>query len=74
MGMQQAEIKTTVHNISSGCLYRCVSIVPFCFRDFLEKYYIGIKKENPQIPILVRECSGIQPKMYARYGKNYTVI
>lgn len=44
-------------------------------RDFLEKYYIGMKKENPQIPILVRECSGIQPKMYARYdhGKENSV-
>ena len=42
----------------------------FLIRDFLEKYYIGIKKENPKVPILVRECSGIQPKMYARYGKN----
>lgn len=40
----------------------------FC-RDFLEKYYIGLKKDNPKLPILVRECSGIQPKMYARYGK-----
>ncbi|CAH3026151.1 unnamed protein product [Porites evermanni] len=37
-------------------------------RDFLEKYYIGLKKDNPKLPILVRECSGIQPKMYARYG------
>lgn len=44
-------------------------------RDFLEKYYIGIKKENPKVPILVRECSGIQPKMYARYdhGKENSV-
>jgi len=60
--------------ISTWCLCRCDSIGAFCHRDFLEKYYIGIKKENPQISILVRECSGIQPKMYARYGKNYTVI
>ncbi|XP_028397535.1 NADH dehydrogenase [ubiquinone] 1 alpha subcomplex subunit 2-like [Dendronephthya gigantea] len=37
-------------------------------RDFLEKYYVGLKKENPKFPFLVRECSGIQPKIYARYG------
>lgn len=44
-------------------------------RDFLEKYYIGLKKDNPKLPILVRECSGIQPKMYARYdqGKESSV-
>ncbi|CAB3987747.1 NADH dehydrogenase [ubiquinone] 1 alpha subcomplex subunit 2-like [Paramuricea clavata] len=37
-------------------------------RDFLEKYYVGLKKENPRFPFLVRECSGIQPNIYARYG------
>ncbi|XP_068703414.1 NADH dehydrogenase [ubiquinone] 1 alpha subcomplex subunit 2-like [Montipora foliosa] len=44
-------------------------------RDFLEKYYIGLKKDNPKLPILVRECSGIQPKIYARfdYGKENSV-
>ena len=42
----------------------------FYSRDFLEKYYIGLKKDNPKLPILVRECSGIQPKIYARFGKN----
>lgn len=32
-------------------------------------------KDNPKFPILVRECSGIQPKMYARYayGKETSV-
>ena len=42
-------------------------------RDFLEKHYIGLKKDNPKLPILVRECSGIQPKMYARYGKSIAI-
>ncbi|XP_031573857.1 NADH dehydrogenase [ubiquinone] 1 alpha subcomplex subunit 2-like [Actinia tenebrosa] len=37
-------------------------------RNFLEKNYVDIKKANPKFPILVRECSGIFPKMYARYG------
>ncbi|KAK2170379.1 hypothetical protein LSH36_3g21017 [Paralvinella palmiformis] len=36
-------------------------------RDFIEQHYVNIKKENPRFPILIRECSGIQPKMWARY-------
>ena len=40
----------------------------FLCRDFLEKYYVGMKKENPTFPFLVRECSGMQPKLFAHYG------
>jgi len=36
-------------------------------RDFIEKYYVGIKSNNPKFPILIRECSGVRPKVYARY-------
>ncbi|CAH1777858.1 unnamed protein product [Owenia fusiformis] len=36
-------------------------------RDFVEKYYVGVKQANPNSPILIRECSNIQPKIYARY-------
>ncbi|XP_071950390.1 NADH dehydrogenase [ubiquinone] 1 alpha subcomplex subunit 2-like [Antedon mediterranea] len=36
-------------------------------RDWVEKCYVDLKKQNPTFPIRVRECSGIQPKMYARY-------
>ena len=36
-------------------------------RDFVENYYVGIKQNNPKFPILIRECSGVQPKVYARY-------
>merc|ERR1712110_1323270 len=36
-------------------------------RDFLEKTYVPMKKANPQFPFLVRECSNVQPKVYARY-------
>ncbi|EDO44422.1 predicted protein [Nematostella vectensis] len=44
-------------------------------RSFIEKNYVDIKKANPKFPILIRECSGIQPKMYARfdYGKESSV-
>ncbi|XP_055332612.1 uncharacterized protein LOC129584467 [Paramacrobiotus metropolitanus] len=36
-------------------------------RDFLEQFYIPLKQQNPKLPILVRECSGITPKVHARY-------
>ncbi|XP_041358868.1 NADH dehydrogenase [ubiquinone] 1 alpha subcomplex subunit 2-like [Gigantopelta aegis] len=36
-------------------------------RDFIEKHYVNLKKNNPKFPILIRECSGVQPKLYARY-------
>lgn len=45
----------------------CVVVI---FRDFIEKHYVEMKKHNPKFPILVRECSEIQPKVYARFGKN----
>ncbi|XP_003697115.3 LOW QUALITY PROTEIN: NADH dehydrogenase [ubiquinone] 1 alpha subcomplex subunit 2 [Apis florea] len=36
-------------------------------RDFIEKQYVSLKKSNPQFPILIRECSLIEPALYARY-------
>ncbi|XP_070552704.1 NADH dehydrogenase [ubiquinone] 1 alpha subcomplex subunit 2-like [Ptychodera flava] len=38
-------------------------------RNFIEQNYVPIKKQNPKFPILIRECSGIEPKMYARYER-----
>ena len=37
-------------------------------RDFVEKHYVPMKVMNPKFPILVRECSGITPKLWARFG------
>jgi len=37
-------------------------------RDFVEKHYVPLKQNNPKFPILIRECSGIHPKLWARYG------
>ena len=37
-------------------------------RDFVLGNYAELKKANPDFPILVRECSGIEAKMVARYG------
>lgn len=36
-------------------------------RKFLEKNYVDLKQLNPATPILVRECSNVQPKLWARY-------
>jgi len=44
------------------------------FRDFIETHYVGLKTSNPKFPILIRECSGIQPRLYARYGKNDRLV
>ncbi|KAF2659382.1 NADH dehydrogenase, alpha subcomplex, subunit 2 [Lophiostoma macrostomum CBS 122681] len=36
-------------------------------RNFLTKSYPTMKKHNPHTPIMIREASGIEPKVYARY-------
>lgn len=28
-----------------------------------------LKQENPQLPILIRECSGVQPRLWTRFGE-----
>ncbi|KAF6034949.1 NDUFA2 [Bugula neritina] len=45
-------------------------------RDFIKKNFVSIKKVNPSTPILVRECSGIPPKIWARYefGEEASVL
>ncbi|XP_004625209.1 NADH dehydrogenase [ubiquinone] 1 alpha subcomplex subunit 2-like [Octodon degus] len=37
-------------------------------RDFIKKRYVELKKANPDLPILIRECSDVQPKLWARYA------
>ncbi|QPG96265.1 hypothetical protein C2857_003692 [Epichloe festucae Fl1] len=36
-------------------------------RSFITRAYPTMKKNNPQIPILIREAQGTLPKVYARY-------
>ncbi|KAK1672716.1 thioredoxin-like protein [Colletotrichum godetiae] len=36
-------------------------------RNFVERAYPTMKKNNPQTPILIREAAGTLPKIYARY-------
>ncbi|XP_050081833.1 NADH dehydrogenase [ubiquinone] 1 alpha subcomplex subunit 2 [Anopheles aquasalis] len=44
-------------------------------RDFVNKQYVQLKRDNPSLPILVRECSGVQPRLWVRYemGKEKSV-
>ncbi|KXL47395.1 hypothetical protein M433DRAFT_59301 [Acidomyces richmondensis BFW] len=36
-------------------------------RSFLTRAYPTMKHHNPHIPILIREASGVEPRVYARY-------
>ncbi|XP_038906356.1 NADH dehydrogenase [ubiquinone] 1 alpha subcomplex subunit 2 [Benincasa hispida] len=36
-------------------------------RGFVEKNYKDLKTLNPKFPILIRECSGVEPQLWARY-------
>lgn len=40
-------------------------------RQFIRNHYLSLKKHYPTLPILIRECENITPKVYARfdYGK-----
>lgn len=44
-------------------------------RQFIGKNYSGIKKNNPDLPILIRECTGVEPKIWFRFefGKEVSV-
>lgn len=37
-------------------------------RDFVLTQYQHLKKANPKFPILIRECSGAEARLIARYG------
>ncbi|XP_042489384.1 NADH dehydrogenase [ubiquinone] 1 alpha subcomplex subunit 2 [Macadamia integrifolia] len=36
-------------------------------REFVQRNYKDLKTLNPKFPILIRECSGVQPQLWARY-------
>ncbi|MFH4983884.1 hypothetical protein AB6A40_010593 [Gnathostoma spinigerum] len=44
-------------------------------REFIMHDYVPLKKANSTFPILIRECSGITPRIWARYehGKETSV-
>lgn len=37
-------------------------------RNFVKEHYPALKEANPKFPFLIRECSDIQPRLWARYG------
>ena len=37
-------------------------------RNFLTRSYPTMKKHNPHTPIMIREASGTEPIVYARFG------
>lgn len=41
----------------------------FPFREFIQSHYVKLKQDNPQLPILIRECSGVQPRLWTRFGE-----
>ena len=40
-------------------------------RSFLQRSYPTMKKHNPHTPIMIREASGTEPTVYARFGASY---
>ncbi|KAK4483132.1 hypothetical protein RD792_010312, partial [Penstemon davidsonii] len=36
-------------------------------RAFIENNYKDLKTKNPKLPILIREATGIEPQLWARY-------
>ncbi|XP_028068567.1 uncharacterized protein LOC114271157 isoform X1 [Camellia sinensis] len=43
-------------------------------RSFVEKNYKDLKTLNPKLPILIRECNGIEPQLWARYDQSCPFI
>ncbi|KKY15547.1 putative nadh-ubiquinone oxidoreductase 105 kda subunit [Phaeomoniella chlamydospora] len=37
-------------------------------RTFLKRAYPTMKKNNPYIPIMMREAQDVEPRIWARYG------
>ena len=37
------------------------------FRQYVQNNYLDIKKQNPDFPFIVRECTNAQPTVMARY-------
>ncbi|KAJ5595445.1 uncharacterized protein N7459_001653, partial [Penicillium hispanicum] len=42
--------------------------------SFLNRAYPTMKKHNPYTPIMMREASGIEPRVFARYGTTTTPL
>ncbi|KAI9249183.1 thioredoxin-like protein [Phascolomyces articulosus] len=38
-------------------------------REYIAQNYTAIKKANPELPILIREASGVEARVFARFDK-----
>ena len=74
---QNLKVESFIYLLFSFCLNPMhiwiwaliIIIIIFCFlRAFVEKNYKKLKTLNPKLPILIRECSGVEPQLWARYG------
>lgn len=76
LGFCCANLHLKVHRLGISLCSESVScflvviliIVPFIDRAFVENNYKNLKTLNPKFPILIRECSGTEPQLWARYG------
>lgn len=54
--------------MNSGSFLVFAPSPPFALRNFVINHYKELKGANPSLPILVRECAGVEPKLWARFG------
>ncbi|CAN9501209.1 unnamed protein product [Ophioblennius macclurei] len=78
--MASAVVRTLGSSLSKNLrelrIHLCqTSVASSGARNFIEQNYVTLKKANPDFPILIRECSGIQARVWARYdlGKERSV-
>ena len=36
--------------------------------EFILAHYKALKAANPKLPVLIRECAGVEPRLTARFG------
>lgn len=56
--------------INWGMLFFCsyANMIVLPDRQFLKRAYPTMKKNNPYVPVLMREAFDTQPRVFARYG------
>ena len=72
-----AAIRAVSRNVREIRLHLCqTSETSKGVREFIEKHYVDIKQNNPNLPFLIRECKGVEPKLFGRaaYGKEVSVV
>jgi hypothetical protein len=56
----------------TGPIHVFVVVLFMKYRDFIMSNYQELKKANPTFPILIREASGVEARLIARYGEYAT--